>query len=161
YFARPEWYFLPLFEMLKFFEGPLEIVGTIILPGLVGLLLVILPFADKVATRDPKKRLRFLAPAALGLAGVIALGLAAARSDAKSPEYVRQRAEAKEQGERAGELARGGVPAEGGLAVFRNDPLFAARELWDDKCAGCHSLSGGGGEKGPDLKGYATREWLV
>ncbi|MCC7534673.1 MAG: cytochrome bc complex cytochrome b subunit, partial [Deltaproteobacteria bacterium] len=36
YPARPEWYFLGLFQLLKYFEGPLELVGTVVLPGLVG-----------------------------------------------------------------------------------------------------------------------------
>src|SRR5580704_13828101 len=31
---RPEWYFLFLFQTVKMFEGPLEIIGTIILPTL-------------------------------------------------------------------------------------------------------------------------------
>ena len=33
YVPRPEWYFLPLFQLLKFFKGPLEPIGTAILPG--------------------------------------------------------------------------------------------------------------------------------
>ena len=35
YLARPEWYALPLFQLRMFFEGPLEIVATMIIPGLV------------------------------------------------------------------------------------------------------------------------------
>jgi ubiquinol-cytochrome c reductase cytochrome b subunit len=161
YVARPEWYFLPLFQLLKYFEGPLEIVGTLVIPGLIGFFLVILPFGDKAKRREPSKRLRFLAPAAAGLVGVISLGLLASRTDARNPEYVKQRAEAKEQAERARSLARRGVPSEGGLAVYKNDPMFAAREIWNDKCAGCHSLNGAGGEKGPDLKGWGSRQWLT
>ena len=34
FIPRPEWYFLFLFQMLKMFEGPLEIVGSLILPTL-------------------------------------------------------------------------------------------------------------------------------
>ena len=30
---RPEWYALPLFQLRMFFEGPLEIVATMIIPG--------------------------------------------------------------------------------------------------------------------------------
>ena len=33
YPARPEWYFLSLFQLLKYFDGPLEIVGTLVIPG--------------------------------------------------------------------------------------------------------------------------------
>ena len=30
--ARPEWYFLSLFQMLKFFPGKREVIGTIVIP---------------------------------------------------------------------------------------------------------------------------------
>ncbi len=52
------------------------------------------------------------------------------------------------------------MPPEGGLAVFRNDPLNHAREIWDERCGGCHGLAGAGGDKGPDLKGYNSRAWI-
>src|SRR5208337_1563409 len=44
---RPEWYFLFLFQLLKLFEGPLEIVGTLILPTLAILTLFLIPFIDR------------------------------------------------------------------------------------------------------------------
>ena len=50
------------------------------------------------------------------------------------------------------------MPADG--TVFRNDPLYHAREIWDERCAGCHGLVGTGGDKGPDLKDYNSRAWI-
>jgi ubiquinol-cytochrome c reductase cytochrome b subunit len=47
YIPRPEWYFLFLFQMLKLFEGPLEVVGTVILPTLAILALLAAPFIDR------------------------------------------------------------------------------------------------------------------
>jgi ubiquinol-cytochrome c reductase cytochrome b subunit len=47
YIPRPEWYFLFLFQTLKFFEGPLEVVGAIVLPGLAVLTLILVPFIDR------------------------------------------------------------------------------------------------------------------
>src|ERR1700685_990037 len=41
---RPEWYFLFLFQMLKLFQGPLEMFGAIVLPGLAMAALVLMPF---------------------------------------------------------------------------------------------------------------------
>ena len=32
YPARPEWYFLSLFQMLKYFPGSREMIGTIVIP---------------------------------------------------------------------------------------------------------------------------------
>src|SRR5437762_8575131 len=43
YPARPEWYFLSLFQLLKYFEGEKEIIGTVIIPNAILLLLALLP----------------------------------------------------------------------------------------------------------------------
>ena len=43
YPARPEWYFLFLFQLLKYFEGDQEIVGTVLIPNAVAVLLFLLP----------------------------------------------------------------------------------------------------------------------
>ena len=52
YIPRPEWYFLFLFQALKLFQGPLEVIGAVVLPGLAVAFLVILPFLDRgVAVR--------------------------------------------------------------------------------------------------------------
>ena len=51
YTPRPEWYFLFLFQMLKYFPGNLEVIGAMILPGLFIVLLLILPFIDKSPKR--------------------------------------------------------------------------------------------------------------
>ena len=47
YIPRPEWYFLFLFQILKVFEGPLEVVGTVVLPTLAILALILTPFIDR------------------------------------------------------------------------------------------------------------------
>src|SRR3954451_11352386 len=47
YIPRPEWYFLFLFQTLKFFEGPLEIVGSVVLPTLAIGALLLAPFIDR------------------------------------------------------------------------------------------------------------------
>ncbi len=43
YPARPEWYFLFLFQLLKYFEGEQEIIGTLVIPNVVLGLLALLP----------------------------------------------------------------------------------------------------------------------
>src|SRR5258708_11798344 len=47
YIPRPEWYFLFLFQVLKFFNGSLEVIGAVILPGLAVLALFLVPFLDR------------------------------------------------------------------------------------------------------------------
>ena len=51
YTPRPEWYFLFLFQLLKYFPGQLEFIGAMLLPGLFIVLLLVLPFID----RNPKR----------------------------------------------------------------------------------------------------------
>ncbi|HEX3314093.1 MAG TPA: cytochrome b N-terminal domain-containing protein [Gemmataceae bacterium] len=43
YPARPEWYFLFLFQLLKYFNGPHRLIGTLYIPNGALLLLLILP----------------------------------------------------------------------------------------------------------------------
>jgi menaquinol-cytochrome c reductase cytochrome b/c subunit len=52
----PEWYFLSLYELLKFFPGKLEFLATAVIPGGGLLLLLLLPFIDKGPERRPRKR---------------------------------------------------------------------------------------------------------
>ena len=51
YTPRPEWYFLFLFQLLKYFPGNLEVIGVMVIPGLFILLLILLPFLDKSPKR--------------------------------------------------------------------------------------------------------------
>ena len=48
YPARPEWFFLFLFQMLKHFPGRLEWVGSIVIPSTVLLVLFLLPLLDRI-----------------------------------------------------------------------------------------------------------------
>lgn len=80
YVPRPEWYFLSLFQLLKYFPGPLEVVATQVVPGLVIGGLVALPFLDRGASRHPwapSRRGFTLAMGALfaGIIGLTVLGL--------------------------------------------------------------------------------------
>ena len=56
YTPRPEWYFLSLFQLLKYFPGKLEPVAAHGIPGLTFLLLFALPFLDRGPERHPLKR---------------------------------------------------------------------------------------------------------
>ena len=67
---KPEWYFMSLYELLKFFPGKLEVIATAIIPAGGILVLFLLPFLDKGPEKRPSKRplamiLMFLAVAAI------------------------------------------------------------------------------------------------
>ncbi|MBT4643666.1 MAG: hypothetical protein HOC09_33095, partial [Deltaproteobacteria bacterium] len=44
---KPEWYFMSLYQLLKFFPGKLEVIATAIIPAGGILMLLLLPFFDK------------------------------------------------------------------------------------------------------------------
>jgi mono/diheme cytochrome c family protein len=53
---RPDWYFLFLFQSLKYFRGAWEPVGTFFLPSLALLLALALPWIDRNPSRSPLRR---------------------------------------------------------------------------------------------------------
>src|SRR5580704_7030485 len=65
---RPEWYFLFLFQFLKLFQGPLEVFGSVVLPGLAVGALLMMPFIDR--SKLAKIRQRTGAIALATLAGI-------------------------------------------------------------------------------------------
>ena len=73
YTPRPEWYFLFLFQLLKYFPGELEVIGVIVIPTLAVLVLFALPFLDKSAKRHYSKRLPVIIGTAVGLVAVVLL----------------------------------------------------------------------------------------
>jgi menaquinol-cytochrome c reductase cytochrome b/c subunit len=70
YIPRPEWYFLFLFQMLKYFPGKLEWLGTAVIPGIAILVLLLLPLLDRNPKRHYSKR-----KIALAVMGVVVLGM--------------------------------------------------------------------------------------
>ena len=62
YVPKPEWYFLFLYQLLKYFPGKLEIIATAVLPAGTIVVLLFLPFIDKNPEKRASKR-----PIAMGL----------------------------------------------------------------------------------------------
>lgn len=127
YVPRPEWYFLPLFQLLKYFKGPFEPVGTAVLPGLAVLLLALVPWLDRGADRRPRARKRILA---VGSAGATAVLLLLFLGAADAPKVV-------------------APSAFGPTAEPPPDPhlLGGALAYGTRGCASCHGPAGAGGPK--------------
>lgn len=70
YTPRPEWYFLFLFQMLKYFPGSLEVIGVFVLPTIAIILLIALPFLDKGVKRHFSER-----PVIIGVTALVAVGI--------------------------------------------------------------------------------------
>jgi cytochrome b6-f complex subunit 4 len=53
---RPEWYFLFLYQLTKYFPGKWTFVGAVLLPGLGFSVLLLAPFLDGGPETAPRKR---------------------------------------------------------------------------------------------------------
>jgi ubiquinol-cytochrome c reductase cytochrome b subunit len=132
YAPRPEWYFLFLFELLKYFPGSVEWIGVVVLPALFFVFLLLLPILD----RGPRRSLRYR-PISTAVAVISVLGVAGLTWQAIQTT----------------------PPA---LADDRNSRLTATevigRELVDAQgCRSCHVIGGQGASVGPPLDGIAAR----
>jgi ubiquinol-cytochrome c reductase cytochrome b subunit len=163
--ARPEWYFLFLFQFLKYFPGSTEIIGAIIIPSLALLFLVAMPFVGNWRLGH-RFNLAFLV---VVFAGAGLLTYLAKAQDNNDPAFRAAVAEAERNADRVHVLARNGIPREGALSLLQNDPLTQGPKLFSHHCASCHRYDGHDGlgkiltdgQSAPDLKGFASRDWLA
>jgi menaquinol-cytochrome c reductase cytochrome b/c subunit len=134
YIPRPEWYFLFLFQMLKYFPGSLEWLGTTIIPILAVLALFFLPFFDRNPHRFWKKR-----PWAIGIMSVMVVGIIVLTI-----------------------LAVVATPAQevtGTIAGTIPEQILVGQDLYSIDCTECHGPEGEGGEvKGVEgLEGFIMK----
>lgn len=170
--ARPEWYFLFLFQMLKYFPGDqtflwqsLEFWGAIAVPGLVMLVLTLMPIVGRWRLGHAFN-LMFLACLMIGISLLTAQAYYEDHHAAWSPKDPAKYADAAEQkkyeaawdashqhlealasaerdAERAAVLALSpeGIPPSGMISVMRRDPLIQGPRLFAANCASCHSVT--------------------
>lgn len=165
--ARPEWYFLFLFELLKYFPGGTEVWGAIVLPTLLMLVLAAMPFVGNWRLGH-RFNVGFLW---VMLAGVGVLTFRAVQADRRNPDYAVAVRAAELSAERAVVLAESptGIPPTGAVTLLRTDALTQGPKLFAKNCASCHRYDGHDGLGGQpkdkasasDLKGFASREWLA
>jgi ubiquinol-cytochrome c reductase cytochrome b subunit len=165
--ARPEWYFLFLFQFLKYFPGELEIVGAIVIPGAIVGYFALMPWIGRHIAGHV---LNILVSIFL-LGGAIWLTLTAKNNDARNAGYQTAAKEAQIKAARAIELASGpkGIPAQGALQLLHQDPKTQGPQLFATHCSSCHRYDGHDGlgaipadaPSAPDLKGFASRQWLT
>ena len=165
--ARPEWYFLFLFELLKYFPGESEIIGAILLPGAAVGVMFAMPILGQWKLGH-RFNLVFIFG---GLAGAGLLTWMAMNQDKHDPNFQRALKDSHQQAARVIELAKAptGIPIAGAAALLREDPFMQGPKQFAKHCSGCHRYDGHDGQgnpvkdpqSAPDLKGFASRAWLA
>ncbi|MDZ4657368.1 MAG: cytochrome b N-terminal domain-containing protein [Bythopirellula sp.] len=185
--ARPEWYFLFLFQFLKWFPGELEVWGAFVIPGVVVSVLFLMPWIGRSRAGH-----KFNVGLLVVVLGGIALLTAQAINDdnyAKWHERTEANAEkfdasvafleakvaAKRDAERVIALARSAerIPPTGALSLMAADPFLQGPRLFAQYCVSCHSHMDKndpqnpshnlGSEKptAPNLFGVGSRAWVA
>ncbi|MBI2947520.1 MAG: cytochrome b N-terminal domain-containing protein [Verrucomicrobia bacterium] len=165
--ARPEWYFLFLFEFLKFFPGGYEVWGAVVIPGFIMGVIFLMP----IIGRWHLGHVFNVGLSVSLLVGVALLTYLAMTQDERDPAYQIAVQEAKRNAARVRELAQAptGIPPAGAVNLLRDDPKTQGPKLFSKHCASCHRYAGhdGTGNKlkeeqtASDLKGFGGREWLT
>lgn len=73
FLPKPEWYFLALYQLQKYFPVKLEVVATFIIPMGSIVLLFLLPFIDRSPENRPRKRPLGMLFLALGISAILVL----------------------------------------------------------------------------------------
>jgi ubiquinol-cytochrome c reductase cytochrome b subunit len=163
--ARPEWYFLFLFQFLKYFPGETEIFGAMIIPSFFMFVIFLMPFFGKWKLGH---RFNVAFMFAL-LAGAGLLTYLAKAEDKGNPIYQAAIRDAEQSAHRIQALAKAGIPPGGALNLLKNDPMTQGPKLFAARCASCHRYNGHDGlgviptdpQSAPDLNGFGSREWLT
>jgi ubiquinol-cytochrome c reductase cytochrome b subunit len=159
--TRPALYVRALNELLKYFDGPLLWVATMLVPGACAAFLVGLPWLDRSQSPRLSARLPVVSVSALIFAGYVVLTGMNVMRDQGDQEYAKSMDQANKLAQRARSLALKGVLPAGGDAVYENDPKVAVRRLFKEECQTCHMIGGIGGQEGPDFTDYKSREYLA
>ncbi len=88
YTPRPEWYFLFLFQLLKYFPGSLEVIGVFVIPSVAMILLIALPLIDRSPKRHLLRRPVILGATILSVIGVLLLTIQSSREIPPPQEVV-------------------------------------------------------------------------
>jgi ubiquinol-cytochrome c reductase cytochrome b subunit len=155
--AQPEWYVLPLHSLLTLAQSirpGLAFVGTMVLPGLVVLALLTLPWLDRRTVEEPPSHM-VRAMAGVGVVGVLIL----ARMQAGNVEPL--------FGPREGPGAHTIMPKSSASHAPLDPALMRkGRTVFENSgCLGCHVVNGKGGSVGPVLDGEGARhpdiDWQI
>jgi len=162
YIPRPEWYYLPIFQWLKYWHGAASVVGILVIPAVLVVAIIVLPFLDRGIERRPWKRPVAMGAYAFVIFLLIALGLLSQYVDKQDAGVAQQLAKQKKEEEDymrkpfEPELSSASLAAANATLA---DPLAAkGKAIFEaQSCNACHGDAGVGTAAGPSLVGIAVK----
>jgi ubiquinol-cytochrome c reductase cytochrome b subunit len=162
YIPRPEWYYLPIFQWLKYWHGAASLIGILVIPTVLVAAIIALPFLDRSVERRPWKRPVAMGAYAFVLLTLVGLGLRSQYLDNHDPgvaqQLAKQKAEENEYMRKPfePELSSASLAA-ANMALA--DPLAAkGKTIFEaQSCNACHGDGGVGTAAAPALVGIAAK----
>ena len=160
--ARPEWYFLFLFQLLKYVPA---FWGAVIIPAFLAIWILLQPFIG-ISRSGHQLNVGFWWTL---IAGSVALTLLAFSEDRANLRHGAALEEANWQADRVLSIVEDqGIPPAGAVTLLREDPQNRGRNLFAAHCASCHRYNGHDGrgypvddaQSAPELAGFASQEWI-
>jgi len=141
--ARPDWYFLFLFQFLKlpFFAGENEVWGAIYIPGIAVGLICLMPFIG----RWKLGHVFNIGIIFVFLGGAGALTYLAKQEDVTGPNsatYLRGVLADTRDADRVSALANANGIETTALSLLKDDPKTQGARLFAQHCASCHRYDG-------------------
>ncbi len=139
YLPRPEWYYMWLFQLLTYFSGSTEAIGSLMVPGLGVLLLFALPFLERSKFKGSANRPLATATGVTIIIGVVYLTITGF----------------------AGALPYGDTIVVPDRELTPKETSGLAMYVKQD-CAYCHHIQGRGGRRvGPDLANIKAKDRMA
>lgn len=164
FLPRPEWYYRPMFEWLKFWEGPAVVIGVVVIPGLLAAALFLMPFLDRRLERRIWRRPIPALAVACVVFGMVFLGVKS-QIDDHQPGTAQQLAQQQE--EEKAFSAEAFIPytnapdtssSEVNVAVSADPLVPKGKDIFNERgCSACHGDNGAGSTLAPSLVGITHK----
>jgi mono/diheme cytochrome c family protein len=153
---------LPIFQWLKYWHGSATIVGVLVIPALLALAVLMVPFLDRSIERRPWKRPVAMAAYAFVLASLVGLGLRSQYLDRHDPGVAQQIAKQRTEEEEYMHKPFEAELSSASLAlanVTLADPVAAkGKTIFEGRsCNACHGDGGVGTAAAPALIGIGAK----
>jgi len=162
YIPRPEWYYLPIFQWLKYWHGAASVVGILLIPMILVVGIVAVPFFDRSIERRPWKRPIAMGAYAFVLLVLVGLALRSQYLDSHDPGVAQQLAKQKSEEQEymhkpfEAELSSGSLTA-ANTALADPEAAKGKTIFESSSCNACHGDGGVGTAAAPGLVGISAK----
>jgi ubiquinol-cytochrome c reductase cytochrome b subunit len=162
YVPRPEWYYLPIFQWLKYWHGAASVIGVLVIPTVLVMCVIALPFFDRSIERRPWKRPIAMGSYAFVMFVLVGLGLRSQYLDKHDPgvaqQLAKQEIEENDYMKKPFEAELSSSSLTSANAALA-DPLAAkGKTIFEaQSCSACHGDGGVGTAAAPTLVGIKAK----